>query len=134
MIEPTNFENSLSTSGPIANALLNEKDFELPSESLKFHVSDGSPIKEKTLSQISQIADNSNINMNLLGDFSNDEEETLKKTITDSPSKVSDESKDNESLANSLLNEKDFETLFTLLLYISQTVEHTCKKQVLWRG
>ena len=47
------FEDPLSPSGPLANSLLTEKDFEIPSDSLEFHLADGTPIKEKeALSQI----------------------------------------------------------------------------------
>ena len=103
VIQPANFEeDSLSPSGPLANALLNEKDFELPSNSLEFHVSDGTPIKEKTLSQIEDV---SHIDMNLLGEFSNDEEETLKRKVSKNLSQKSDSSQINEPLANSLLHD-----------------------------
>ena len=47
------FEDPLSPSGPLANSLLTEKDFEIPSDSLEFHLADGTPIKEKeALAQI----------------------------------------------------------------------------------
>ena len=64
---------------------------------------------ESILRKLEKEINNSEAKIENLINLTNDEEETLKKTITDSPSKVSDESKDNESLANSLLNEKDFE-------------------------